>query len=96
MLIVGLLDLLAGILLAFSITGFFSTFFIYFAIIKGIWSIISSVITGYYYDWMGLTDLLIGIGLLLLNFGISHPFFMFVGAVMILKGIYTLIYGLIS
>ena len=91
--IMGTLDLLAGIFLAFNIDSQLRNFIIYFCIIKGFWSIIASISANYYFDWMGMTDLMNGIGLLLLNFGISHFLFTLIGYTMIFKGSYILLAG---
>jgi len=84
---IGGLDILGGVLLVLSVstTPLFAIFFI----LKGIWSIISSVGSGYYADWMGAVDLLTGIGLYLVLNGITNGIFKIVGIAMILKGLYT-------
>ncbi|MBS3052692.1 MAG: hypothetical protein J4428_04970 [Candidatus Aenigmarchaeota archaeon] len=88
-----LLDLIAGFFLISSTDIPIIKFFIYYSFIKGIVSIISSIALGYYYDWMGLTDLLTGIGLFFLSSGLPFAVFKLIGYVTILKAIYAVFTG---
>lgn len=88
-----LLDLIAGFFLISSMQTPIIHFFIYYAAIKGVVSIISSIALGYYHDWMGLTDLLTGIGLFLLISGFPFDIFKLVGYATILKAIYAIFTG---
>lgn len=95
--IFGTLDLLAGVILLFNIHNPLTNIFVFYCIMKGIWSIISSIAASYYFDWMGLTDLLNGICLLLVRFNIFFPnLFKIVGVIMIIKGLYIILSGFLA
>jgi uncharacterized membrane protein HdeD (DUF308 family) len=86
------IDLFAGI--SITASGFFMTFgFVrylgYICIIKGIASLIGSLASRYYFDWMGIIDVIAGIVILLMKSGVSYSFFHIFGIVVIVKGIYS-------
>ena len=58
---------------------------------KGLWSLVSCIVVGYFSDWMGILDTLAGIALLLLHGGSSFGLFSILGILMILKGLYSLV-----
>jgi len=60
-----------------------------FLFIKGLASVIGSLASGYYYDWMGYVDVISAIVLYLISAGITHQIFYFLGMVMMIKGIYS-------
>jgi hypothetical protein len=45
---------------------------------------------------LGRLDLVVGVMLLLVNWGIVFPFFLYVGILLILKGIYSFFVGFVS
>ena len=59
--ILSLLDMVGGTLLAFKIGGIFAIGFGLFHLLKGIFSVGSSVANRYLVDWMGGIDLISGI-----------------------------------
>lgn len=66
----------------------------YLAIIsmgKGAFSFFGSMASGYYFDWMGVIDVIGGIFLFLISIGVSISFFNYMGITLILKGFYSLI-----
>ncbi len=80
------MDVLAGLVLYYNIRviAFYLT---YFMMVKGIYSLLTSISSGYYFDWMGAIDLITGI---LLYFDVFNVF----GLITILKGLYSLILSL--
>lgn len=52
---------------------------------------VSSVAAGYYYDWMGALDFIVGITLLLIFYGTIFPFIWIIGVAQIFKGLYTIV-----
>jgi len=99
--ILGVLDLIGGIILALSGfipytgSGFIFTLGIIF-IIKGIISYLSGAARGFFLDFMGILDLISGIMLILATYGFVIFFFPYIGILLILKGVYSLIIGLIK
>lgn len=88
--ILGLIDILAGIMLIIRPELSFLRFLAFFCLGKGIWSLFSCFAMGYFTDWMGGIDTLAGICLFLLSKGTSFGIFSIVGVVMIVKGLYSL------
>jgi hypothetical protein len=86
--ILGLIDIIAGVLLVLNFTSmsFVNTVGM-ICIGKGLYSVFTGVLAGFYLDWMGWTDIIVGVALLLPLFNIVTKFFAFV---IILKGIYSL------
>ncbi len=58
-------------------------------ILKGVWSMTSSIFAGYLYDWMGALDFIAGIAMLLIFGGTIFSFFWIIGVAHVLKGLYT-------
>lgn len=83
--ILSLIDILAGISLAFP--NFLSFYLGIIILIKGISSVVGSFASGFFFEIMGIIDLITGI-LLLLNFNL--PWFWLLP---ILKGIFCLLIG---
>lgn len=65
--------------------------------IKGFTSIIGSFAAGYYFDWMGLVDILAAVFIALIPMPIIGEFFkeiaFYVGILMALKGSYSMVWG---
>jgi len=97
--ILGIIDIVVGIGLVFSgsLEGVSIIFYLaMLGIIKGIYSIISAIAGGFYYDLLGFMDLVSGI-LLYFAFSGSHlGFFFYIGLVMVLKGLYSMAMGFTS
>jgi hypothetical protein len=66
------------------------------ALLKGLYSVLAAAGAGFFLDVLGWLDLAVGICLLLANWGIAFPFFLWVGIFMIIKGIYSFIMGIVS
>ena len=95
------MDIIAGAVLALG--GFFSytnNFTIgvlaLILILKGIWSVGLAAANRFYFDLIGLLDLAAGILLAIATFGFYMDLFSLVGIALILKGIYTVIVGMIA
>jgi len=72
------------------VIGSFIIYFAYMLLIKGLISIISSIGSNYYFDWLGVTDTISGIVLVLISHGISFDFFQIVGYFLLFKACYCL------
>lgn len=94
--ILGILDIIAGGLLMLNgvISLEASTFVLYLMIImflKSVYSIGSAVANGFFFDFMGYLDLISAILLLLAFWGISFDPFFWVGLLILVKGIYSVL-----
>ncbi|RLI97124.1 MAG: hypothetical protein DRO99_03410 [Candidatus Aenigmatarchaeota archaeon] len=99
--ILGILDIIFGAALAAStmtsVTGNGWIFlFGILAILKGIYSVVTAAGAGFYLDVLGWLDLVVGLLLLLANWGIVFPFFLYIGILLILKGIYSFFVGMVG
>jgi len=95
------IDLIVGIALAaspyFDFAGNTIIFYLaIIAIIKGVYSIVASLAAGFMYDIIGFIDLLTGIFLWLTTMGLVHHVFLYLGIIIILKGLYSFVVGLVS
>ena len=92
--ILGLVDIVVGVLLWFSsgsplaASGLAITFGILW-LLKGIYSIVAGASAGFYLDALGIFDLLSGIFLILSYLGLSWGFVLYLGILMIIKGVYS-------
>jgi hypothetical protein len=71
------------------------TYFVFYFILKGFWSLGTSVGSGYLFDWLGVVDLLIGIILFLMSKNIQMSFFYIIGWAEIFKGGYCFLRSLL-
>lgn len=97
--ILGILDVIAGIAVAlaqlFHLTG--SAFALYLGVIfilKALYSILTALAAGFPFDVLGWLDLIAGIVLMLLYWGFPVSFAFWVGIIMILKGVYSILLGI--
>lgn len=94
--ILALFDIASGILLYFH-PAFALNLFIYFSIIclaKGGWSILSAIISRFYFEFLGILDVIVGVFLFMLSRGMSFSFFSIFGVIIILKGIWSMFFSL--
>jgi hypothetical protein len=88
-------DFLAGITIlgnSFVAGWLGADFVMYVAIIilaKGLYSLLTSLASGYFFDWMGYCDVSAGLVIFLAGAGVSYEFFALVGIVMLVKSFYT-------
>lgn len=99
--VLGALDIIAGVILGLATGNPFMGSGIIFGLgvlwlLKGLFSILTSVGSGFYFDILGVMDLFTGIFLLLSTNGIVFWFFLHLGILMVLKGLYSFIMGWIS
>ncbi|MBL7206749.1 MAG: hypothetical protein ISS36_04085 [Candidatus Aenigmarchaeota archaeon] len=97
--ILGIIDLVVGIFLALSNNFQGSTIILYLGIIillKALYSLGTAFGAGFYLDFLGILDLIAGILLLIVFYGIFTHFFIYIGILLALKGIYSIIMGLIQ
>jgi len=99
--ILGVLDLILGAALGASTfvdlagNGWVLLFGL-LALVKGLYSVIAAAGAGFFLDVLGWLDLLVGALLLLVNFGIVFPFFLYIAIMLILKGLYSFFIGMIG
>ena len=91
-LILSIIDLLAGGLLLFNL-NFLLNYIAIILFFKGFFSIISSLGFGYWWDWMGWVDIITSIALALFSFGLPAAIFTYVAYIVIFKGTYTMLRG---
>ncbi len=101
LLLLGLFDLMVGaaltILTIFPVHSGGLLFYIgLIALFKGLWSIITAAAAGFYFDILGVFDLLAGVFLLLLINGIVFGFFIYIGILVILKALYSILIFMIK
>lgn len=90
-LLLSAVDFLAGIVMLGHSYFAASDFAVYVAgavLVKGLWSLITSVLAKHYADWMGAIDIISGIVLFLMIGGTAVAFSVILGVVMIVKAIY--------
>jgi hypothetical protein len=94
LLFLGLIDACAALVLYFGpkfpIIGAYSIYFAYMLLVKGLLSIFTSFPLGFF-DWMGILDVLAGLVLLLISFGLNLGIFHVVAILYVLKAAYVLI-----
>lgn len=97
--ILGILDVVVGILL-WLVTGNpwvgsgIIAFFGVVWLIKGIWSFLSGAAEGFFFDVLGILDVLAAIFLGLSYFGIAFGFVVWIALLMVLKGIWSFFMGI--
>jgi hypothetical protein len=72
---------------------FLATLLVGFSLLKGSWSILTSLGVGYKLDWMGALDLLAGLCLFLLHKGFTLNIYWWIGVMLALKGVWSVIIG---
>ena len=97
----GILDIIGGGAIALTalttlhgnnIVFFFAVIFLF----KGIWSILAAAMSGFYFDILGIIDLLASLLLFLINAGFQFGFFFYIGIILMLKGFYSVVIGLMQ
>ncbi|MBU5690076.1 MAG: hypothetical protein QXM68_03250 [Candidatus Aenigmatarchaeota archaeon] len=94
--ILALSDLFSAYFLIKGITHPLIVAFLWLHSIKGITSLMGSFASGYYFDWMGVTDVLAALLILLMTLPLVGVFFakiaFYVGILMAIKGIYSMLW----
>ncbi|NCO97433.1 MAG: hypothetical protein GW780_03640 [Candidatus Aenigmarchaeota archaeon] len=85
-----IIDLIAGLLLITRPEFGFVRIIGLIVLGKGVWSIVTSGLLGYFTDWMGMIDTLAGVGLLVMYGGGSFPLLALLGVVIIFKGLFSM------
>ena len=95
-LILSLSDILTALVYFYDkdIVSIITITLLWFHVFKGTLSLIGSLFSRYYYDWMGAIDVLSGIAVVFRGTGILTGFFHFMMILLLIKGIYTFIRGL--
>ena len=99
LLLLGILDMIAGIILGLSgfVTFNESSFVLYLGIImivKGIVSYLTGAAKGFYMDFMGILDIIGGMLMILAATGFVLFFFPYIGLLLLLKGAYSMLIGI--
>jgi hypothetical protein len=99
--VLGIIDVIVGIILAFGGMPVFQGNGIVFAfailiILKGIWSWINNLTAGFKLDFMGVLDIVTGIFLLFISAGFFLFFFVYFGVMEIIKGVYSFAIGVLK
>lgn len=91
-------DMLTGWLYFYdkNISSFILIGLLWFHLIKGAFSLLGSISSGYFFDWMGAIDLLAGIAVLFRGANLLVGFFSMIMIGLIIKGLYTLLRALIG
>jgi hypothetical protein len=99
LLFLGIIDALGAAIIyfgpSFPILGAYSIYFAYMLLIKGILSIFTSFPIGIF-DWMGILDVLAGVFILLISFGVDFQIFHIFAIFYIFKVAYVLIRTIFS
>lgn len=99
--VLGVLDLIIGALLIVSPGGGLAGngivfIFAIIALLKGVYSVLAAGGGGFFFDVLGWLDLVAGFFLLLAQWEIVYGFFLYVGILMVLKALYSIVVGLIG
>ena len=89
LLVLGLLDILAAITIVLGSIGWIgeSTFLFYLAVfmlLKGLWSVLTSAAASFFFDFMGIIDIIGAIIMFLINWGMSTDIFLWIGILIFL------------
>ena len=96
--VLAIIDILSGIFL-FSHANFLARFVFYLGIIclmKGGWSLLTALTSKFYFDFLGLLDVIVGVSLLLFHSGHILAFFTVIGIMMTVKGIWSIFFSISS
>lgn len=99
--ILGILDLIGGIILGLSgMIPYTENGFVFMIgiilVFKGIISYLSGAAKGFFLDFMGILDIIAGFMLIMATWGFMLFFFVYFGILMILKGTYSMLIGLLK
>lgn len=89
--LLAIIDLIAGILLIFHPGISLVRIVGLFVLGKGLWSIVTSTMFGFFADWMGMIDTLAGVALIFTYNGHSFPLMTLLGVVIIFKGLFSMV-----
>ncbi len=96
-LMLSVLDMLAGFIILIRPSAGFALFgFGLIILIKGAYSFLTAVAANYWFDWMGLIDIIAGICLMLIYVGFKPAAFLTIGGIVIAKGAYSLVRSAIA
>lgn len=91
-------DVLSGIFLFFHPTFWFRLF-LYLGVLsisKGGWSLITAISSHFYFDFLGLLDVIGGLALLLFYYNLTFPLLTVFGIMMMAKGLWSLFFSISS
>jgi hypothetical protein len=95
LLVLGVLDLLAGVALAVSglVPMQASVFVLWIGILvllKGLYSYLAAALNDFWFDVLGIMDIAVGVLLFLVYSGLVFPFFFWIGLALILKALWSI------
>ncbi|MBI4175573.1 MAG: hypothetical protein HY518_00060 [Candidatus Aenigmarchaeota archaeon] len=99
--LLGILDMFAGVLLMagkvapLTENGLVFLIGILF-VLKGAWSMLAAMAAGFFFDFLGIVDIFAGLFLLLAVWNLYFDFFLYMGIVVMLKGLYSFFAGWVS
>lgn len=92
LIIISILDFLAAILIFLgSASSIFLLSVAMLLLVKGVWTIFSSISSGFYFEVLGAIDFIAALVLVVIYFGGSAPFFWVIGLILLAKAIYTVL-----
>ena len=94
LLLLGVLDFLAGLSLAVSgIVPMHASAFVLWVgvlvLLKGVYSYLAAVMNDFWFDVLGIIDIIVGIMMFSVYFGLVFPLFFWIGLVLILKAFWS-------
>ncbi|MBU0953475.1 MAG: hypothetical protein KKA90_03585 [Nanoarchaeota archaeon] len=101
LIILGAIDIIAGIVLTLTgIVSFADNQLVFILaiifILKSLYSLVTAMAAGFFFDVLGWFDLFAGFILLLATWEITFGFVIWIGIIMIIKGIYSIVMGLVA
>lgn len=91
------MDILAGISILYPHSFLFGLLFYFylalFHFFKGGWSILASLAGNFYFDILGIIDVVTGIAMFALYSEIDFAFFWIIGVIILLKGLWSFLFS---
>jgi hypothetical protein len=85
--VLNILDIIAGLSLVGNIH-----FLLYplgiFHLVKGGWTMYTSFVQGFFFEVLGGIDFIGGLAMILINWEFSSVYFLFIGILMVIKGLF--------
>lgn len=82
------IDILSGSVLLLNL-NFFVNYIAVILLLKGLFSLLSSLGIGYWFDWMGVVDIISAVALFLFYLGLPAAIFSTIAWIIIFKGSYS-------
>lgn len=95
--LIAIIDILGGLLIIFNSVSALHVFLVYFGVIilaKGAWSVFSSFMARFFFDYLGWIDIISGAVLLLLYSDAGVSFLWISGIAVLIKGVWSILFSL--